>query len=58
MTTFRIHFASGDKFDVDAETPAEAGKKALAIRSEVIVKIKQVKEQPEFQTKLDIAGRI
>ena len=44
MTTFRIHFASGDKFDVDAETVAEARKKAALGNAGIVTKIKRVKE--------------
>ena len=44
MITFRIHFASGDKFDVEAETAAEARKKAGLRNAGIITKIKRVKD--------------
>lgn len=44
MTTFRVHLASGAKIDIDAETPAAAGKIAADRQLGHIAKIKRVKE--------------
>lgn len=41
---FRVHFADGDKLDIDAKTPAEAAASAKTARNGVITKIKLVKE--------------
>lgn len=57
MPTFRLHLAGGAKVDIDAETPAEARRKAADRKLGPITRIKRLKEQSEFQTKLDIAGR-
>lgn len=44
MATFRVHLSDGSKHDVDAKTPAEAGRIATAKKPVPITKIKRVKE--------------
>jgi hypothetical protein len=47
IVPFRVHFDDGTKSEVDATTPQEAGKAAVADRgaseSRIITKIKQVR---------------
>ena len=44
ISTFRVHFEAGEKLDVDATDPIDAGQKANAIRGGKIKKIKLVKD--------------
>lgn len=45
MTSFRIHFADGKRFVIDAETPKEAATKAAkAGHTANITKIKRAKD--------------
>lgn len=43
MTTYRVHFADGDKIDVDAEDPIDARQKANAQRGGIVTKVKVLK---------------
>ena len=42
-TTFRVHFADGEKVDVAAASAADARKQAKAQRDGIVVKIKRVR---------------
>ena len=45
MAIFRIHFASGEKHDIEAPTPKAAGEHAASRNLGHIIKIKRVKEK-------------
>ncbi|EJN04286.1 hypothetical protein [Phyllobacterium sp. YR531] len=46
MTTFRVHYESGDFIDVDAEDPIEARQQANQRKSGQVTKVKVLKVKP------------
>lgn len=47
MATFRVHFETGGPVTVDAATPADARKRAEAIRPGRITKVKLLREKAD-----------
>lgn len=49
MPVFRVHYADGVSFDIEAETPAQAREVAKVEHQGIIKKIKVVKEQADVR---------